>query len=147
MSRCTTSTILVALVLIAPIPTYAANFCIAVSGGFGKGGTSFVAPSFTVPAKNACAAWSGFTKTASTVIGIATGTGCMSSNGKVLQFSIFNTDPPFFGSNTAESDQLVLCPTGTSGCPVSGEDTGYFSGKAAQQTCTSTLLTLPQTHD
>jgi hypothetical protein len=136
-----------ALALIAPIPSQAANFCIAVGGGFGKGGTSFIAPSFTVPAKNACAAWSGFTKTGSTVVGIANGTGCMSSNGKVLQFSIFNTDPSFFGANTAVSDQIVLCPTGTSSCPVTGEDTGYFSGGAAQQTCSTSLLTLPQSHD
>jgi len=71
----------------------------------------------------------------------------MSSNGKVLQFSIFNTDPSFFGANTAVSDQIVLCPTGTSSCPVTGEDTGYFSGGAAQQTCSTSLLTLPQSHD
>jgi hypothetical protein len=147
MNRCKTPTLFVALALLAPIPTYAANFCIAVSGGFGKGGTSFIAPTFTVPAKNLCAAWSGYTKTATTVIGIANGTGCMSSNGKVLQFSIFNTDPSFFGANSAVSDQITLCPTGTSGCPVSGQDVGNFSGSAAQQTCTTSLLTLPQTHD
>jgi hypothetical protein len=46
----------------------AATFCISTAGGFGNGGTTFVAPTFTVPAKNKCAAWSGWTKTASTVI-------------------------------------------------------------------------------
>jgi hypothetical protein len=34
----------------------ASNFCVAVNGGFGSGGTSYVAPAFTLPAKNNCAA-------------------------------------------------------------------------------------------
>src|SRR6478672_11344031 len=32
-------------------------FCIATAGGFGSGGTTFVAPSFTVPAVNKCTTW------------------------------------------------------------------------------------------
>ena len=65
----------------------ASNFCVAVNGGFGSGGTSYIAPAFTLPAKNNCAAWSGFTKTASTVIAISTGTGCLASDGRVLTLS------------------------------------------------------------
>ncbi len=133
--------------LTAPACAYAANFCIAVGGGFGNGGTSFIAPAFKVPAANHCAAWAGFTKTASTVVAFANGTGCLASGGKVLTFSIFNTDPSFFGAGASVSDQIVLCPTGTSDCPVTGQDTGNFSGSAAEQTCTSSLLTLPQSHD
>ena len=119
----------------------------AVNGGFGKGGTSYIAPTFALPAANHCAPWSGFTKTASTVIAISNGTGCLSKSGKVLTLSIFNTDPPFFGAGSAVSDQVQLCPTGITGCPISGQDQGNFGGSAAQQTCTAALLTLPDTHD
>ena len=147
MFRFKTLFLVLALGLIAPICAYAANFCVAVNGGFGKGGTSFVAPAFTLPAKDGCTAWSGFTKTGSTVIAIATGTGCVANEGKVLTLSIFNTDPAFFGAGSAVSDQIVLCPTGVTGCPVSGNDQGNFSGTAAEQTCDFTLLNLPVTHD
>jgi hypothetical protein len=135
------------LALIAPIHAYAANFCVAVSGGFGSGGTSFIAPTFKVPAKNHCAAWSGFTKTATTVIAISNGTGCVASDGKVLTLSIFNTDPSFFGAGASVSDQIQLCATGVTGCPITGQDVGNFGGTAAEQTCTTSLLTLPPTHD
>ena len=141
--------VVLGLGLIAPICAYAANFCVAVNGGFGSvsGGTSYIAPAFTLPAKNNCAVWSGFTKTATTVIAISTGTGCLSSNGKVLTLSIFNTDPEFFGTGKAVSDQIQLCPKGVAGCLITGQDVGFFGGSAVQQTCTPRLLTLPQTHD
>jgi hypothetical protein len=126
----------------------ASNFCVAVNGGFGSGGTSYIAPAFTLPAKNNCAAWSGFTKTASTVIAISTGTGCLASDGRVLTLSIFNTDPEFFGAGKAVADQIQLCPKGVTGCPITGQDVGNFGpGLAVQQTCTASLLTLPPTHD
>jgi hypothetical protein len=141
------SFIVLALGLMAPISAHATNFCVAVNGGFGNGGTSYIAPVFTLPTKNKCVPWSGFTKTAATVIAISTGTGCLSSSGKVLTLSIFNTDPPFFGPGTAVSDQIQLCPTGVTGCPVSGQDFGNFSGSAVEQTCTASLLRLPDTHD
>src|SRR6516162_8175696 len=82
----------------------ASNFCVAVNGGFGSGGTSYIAPAFTLPAKNNCAAWSGFTKTATTVIAISNGTGCLASDGRVLTLSIFNTDPLFIGAGKAVAD-------------------------------------------
>lgn len=69
----------VAFGLIAPDAAKAANFCIAVNGGVGHGGTSYVGPSFALPAAGKCAAWAGFTKTAVTVIAIGSGTGCVSS--------------------------------------------------------------------
>src|SRR5215469_17373590 len=125
----------------------ASNFCVAVNGGFGSGGTSYIAPAFTLPAKNNCSAWSGFTKTASTVIAISNGTGCLASDGRVLTLSIFNTDPEFFGAGRAVSDQIQLCPKGVTGCPITGQDLGNFHGSAVQQICTARLLTLPQTHD
>jgi hypothetical protein len=133
--------------LMAPTGTYAANFCVAVSGGFGNGGTSFVATSFTLPAANTCIPWSGFTKTATTVILISNGTACLSKSGKVITLSIFNTDPEFFGANASVSDQIQLCRNGVADCPISAQDIGYFTGSAAQQTCTANLLKLPDTHD
>jgi hypothetical protein len=147
MYRCTSPGIVLALGLIAPVAGHATNFCVAVGGGFGNGGTSYIAPIFKLPAQNHCAPWSGFTKTASTVIAIANGTGCLAAGGKVLTLSIFNTDPEFFGAGASVSDQIQLCPTAVTGCPISGQDVGNFSGTAAQQTCTSTLLNLPATHD
>ena len=133
--------------LSAPVSASAANLCIAVSGGFGNGGTSFVAPAFKLPAANHCTPWSGFTKTASTVIAVTNGTACLSKTGKVLTLSLFNTDPQFFGPGSSASDQIQLCPSGVTGCPISGQDVGYFSGSAAMQTCTAALLTLPDAHD
>ena len=147
MFRFKTPFMVLALVPIAPICAYAANFCVAVNGGFGSGGTSYIAPAFTLPAKNNCAAWSGFTKTATTVIAISTGTGCLANDGKVFTLSIFNTDPPFFGAGKAASDQIQLCPKGVTGCPITGQDLGNFADPAVQQTCTASLLTLPPTHD
>jgi hypothetical protein len=147
MSRFKTLHLFLALGLIASAPAFAANFCVAVNGGFGSGGTSFVGPGFEAPAANACEPWSGFTKTATTVIGTATGTGCLSSNGKVLTLSIFNTDPPSFGAGVTKSDYIQLCPQGVKGCPISGSDQGYFAGPAAEQTCTAALLKLPAAHD
>ena len=147
MFRFKTPFVLLALGLIAPIYAYAANFCVAVNGGFGNGGTSYIAPAFTMPAKNNCAAWSGFTKTAASVIAISTGTGCLASDGRVLTLSIFNTDLEFFGAGVAVLDQIELCPKGVTGCPITGEDIGNFTGPAVQQTCTASLLTLPPTHN
>ena len=143
-----TSVATVSLGVVLSGPALAQNFCVAVNGGFGSGGTSYIAPAFTLPAKNNCAAWSGFTKTATTVIAISTGTGCLASDGRVLTLSIFNTDPTFFGEGKAVADQIQLCPKGVTGCPITGQDVGNFGpGLAVQQTCTASLLTLPPTHD
>ena len=139
---------LLLLGLIAPICCSAANFCIKVNGGFGNGGTSFVGKGFAVPAAGLCTPWSGITKTASSVIAISSGAGCLSSDGKVLTVSVFSTDPSFFGEGQFGSDQIRLCPAGASGCPIGGGvDSGSFSGPAAKQTCTTKLLTLPAIHD
>ncbi len=133
--------------LIAPDRSDAANFCVAVNGGFGNGGTSFIAPTFSLPTHDLCTPWAGITKTASTVVAFSTGTACVSKDGTVLTLSIFNTDPSFFGANTAASDQIQLCVKGKPGCTISGQDQGYFGGTAAEQTCTATLLNIPVTHD
>jgi hypothetical protein len=143
-----TSQLLVLIGLIAPMYSTAANYCIAVSGGFGNGGTSFVAKGFSVPAAGNCIPWSGFLKTSSNVIATSSGVGCLSSDGKVLQVSVFSSDPSFFGSSTFAADQIRLCPAGTTGCPIGGgQDVGTFMGGAKPQNCTSKLLNLPAIHN
>ncbi len=126
----------------------AANYCIAVSGGFGNGGTSFISKDFALPASGTCRAWHGFTRTASTVIAFSTGTGCLSNNGKVFTLSVLSTNPSWFGAGQTAADQIQYCP-GTGSCPIGGgTDSGSFGpGPAAPQTCTSALLNLPALHD
>jgi hypothetical protein len=121
-------------------------FCIATAGGFGNGGTTFVGPTFTVPAANKCTSWSGFTKTASTVILTTSGAACLSTTGKTLTVSVSSVDPAFFGTNPV-SDYIQLTRASSSGTFTGGTDQGQFGGSADQITCTSGLLSLPDTHD
>ena len=120
-------------------------FCIATSGGFGNGGTTFVEPGFTVPAVNNCTSWSGFTKTASTVILNTSGAACLSSTGKTLTVSVSSADPAFFGNPV--SDYIQLTRTSSTGSFTGGTDQGQFAGSANQVTCTSAVLSLPDSHD
>jgi len=106
--------------------------------------STFIGKGFEVPSEGNCTPWSGFTKTASTVVLTTSGTGCLSSNGKVLTVSVFSNDPSYLSG----SDYITLCPKGVKSCPLSGgEDVGAFSGSAEPETCTSSLLELPATHD
>ena len=123
-----------------------APFCIATAGGFGSGGTTFVAPGFTVPAQNKCTPWSGFTKTASTVILTTSGAACLSTTGKTLTVSVSSADPAFLGTNPA-SDYIQLTRASSTGLFTAGTDQGEFAGSADQVTCTSGLLSLPDIHD
>ena len=121
-------------------------FCIATAGGFGNGGTTFVEPSFTVPPENKCTQWSGFTKTASTVILTTSGAACLSTTGKTLTVSVSSVDPAFFGT-TPVTDYIQLTRASSTGTFTGGTDQGQFSGSADQVTCTSGLLSLPDVHD
>ena len=143
------SHVMLMLGLLAPLCSNAADTCIATNGGFGKGGSSFIGKGFVLPAAGSCLPWSGFMKTASSVIAISTGTGCRSSDGKVLELTISSTDPAFLGSGTIGSDHIKYCPGGASTCPFGGgTGTGTFSnGSAKAQTCTSALLNFPSLHD
>lgn len=130
-----------------PAHSFAADFCIAVSGGFGHGGTTFIGTNFALPTANRCLPWAGYTKTASTVILVGNGTGCLSTDGKVLEVSVMNADPSFLGSGQARADYIRLTRTSTSVGFGTGTDNGYFGGGAKALTCTSTLIHLPDTHD
>lgn len=149
MIRFKPSHLMLTLGLIAPLCSNAADYCIAVNNGFGQGGTSFIGKGFALPKAGLCLPWSGFLKTASTVVAISTGTGCVSTDGKVLELTIASTDPSYLGSGVIGSDHIRFCPAGTSGCPFGGGTAvGTFSnGPAKAQTCTPTLYKLPSTHD
>jgi hypothetical protein len=134
--------------LITPVCA-SAHYCIRVSGGFGNGGTSFIGRGFTVPAAGTCARWTGFLKTATSVVAVSTGTGCTSANGKVLEVTIFSSDPSFFGAGGFSQDHIKLCPAGPTDCPIGGgvNSGNFFSGPAAPQVCTTELLRFPAIHD
>ena len=146
MFRFETPLLFLLLGLIAPVYSYAANYCIAVNGGFGNGGTSFMGINFALPDAGKCKPWSGFTKTASTVILTTTGTGCLSSDGKALTVSVTSQDPWYLGAGTLAADYIQLSrPDGSD--PFTGNDYGYFAGTAEPVSCTSDLLNLPSSHD
>lgn len=149
MIRIKPSHVMFALGLLAPLCSNAADYCIATNGGFGNGGSTFVGKNFVMPTAGLCVPWSGFTKTASSVIAISAGTACKSSDGKALELTISSTDPSFLGSGTIGSDHIKFCPGGTSTCPFGGgTGTGTFSnGPAKSQSCTSALVKLPAIHD
>jgi hypothetical protein len=143
-----------ALLLLALLPTYGfateSHYCIAADGGFGHGGTTYVAPNFSIPAVGTCSSWQGFSKTASTVIVFTHGMGCLSSNGKVLTFGMTSYNPNWIPSNSPGSDYIVLERSEDSGPFTSGSDTGdlvFGISTAKFITCTSTLLELPSSHD
>jgi len=136
------------LLMIAPVSSFAANTCIAVNDGFGNGGTTFVGPSFAQPAKGTCAPWSGFAKTATTVVLFTSGAGCLSTDGKVLTLNLSSANPNWIGVGQFQADYIQLCPGGPNGCPIGGGfDWGNAGGPANLLTCTTSLLQLPSTHD
>jgi hypothetical protein len=141
--------LLLALGLMAPLQSFAASegpYCIAVNEGFGNGGTTFVARNFTLPAASKCSPWTGYTKTASTVILTTGGTACLSSDNKALTVSVTSADPSFVGAGTIVGDYIQMSRSDAME-PFSGYDYGYFAGTAAPVSCTSDLLTLPSAHD
>jgi hypothetical protein len=142
------SSLVVLSVLLAPIHSFAAEapYCIAVNGGFGGGGTTFVARNFTLPTASKCSPWSGYTKTASTVILMTSGTSCLSSDNDALTVSVSSADPSFVGAGSLVGDYIQLTRDSATD-PFSGQDYGYFAGNAEPVSCTSELLTLPSAHD
>jgi hypothetical protein len=149
MFRFKTPHLLLLLGLITPVYSYAASYCIKVNNGFGNGGTSFIAPSFAVPAAGTCVPWSGFTKTEDTVIFFTSGVACTSTNDMILSLSLLSTDPDNIGSNASDADYIQLCAQGFNKCALGSNQAdvgGVDSGPAAQETCTPTLLKLPPAH-
>jgi hypothetical protein len=145
--RFKTSHLLLLLGVVAPLQSFAAEpYCIAVGGGFGNGGTTFVARNFSPPAASKCTPWSGYTKTAVTVILTTTGTACLSSDSTALTVSVSSADPLYLPLNQLTADYIQLTQTSVTE-PFTGQDTGAFAGDATTVTCTSELLTLPSPHD
>jgi hypothetical protein len=142
------SSLVVLSLSLAPVHSFAAEapVCIAVNGGFGHGGTTFVARNFTLPTENKCTPWTGYTKTASTVILTTSGTSCLSSDSKALTVSVSSADPSFLGAGQLAADYIQLS-RGDATEPFTGQDFGYFAGSAEPVSCTSDLLSLPSSHD
>jgi hypothetical protein len=140
--------LVLALGLMSPLSSFASTggYCISVDGGFGGGGTTFVGPSFALPAEGKCSAWAGFTKTADTVILTTSGAGCLSSDGKALTVSVTSADPSFYNIGQLTADYINLS-RGDSSDPFTGTDTGAFAGSAKAVSCTSSLVSLPSVHD
>jgi hypothetical protein len=149
ISRLTVPAILSGL-LITPLYASASSYCIAVNGGFGTGGTTFIGEGFELPSAGKCSPWVGFTKTASTVVLTTSGVGCTTSDGEVLTVSVTSAGP-FFGAGNLYPDFIQVCPKGSSHCPIgSGSDAGdsaLGAGPASIEKCTSELLELPSKHD
>jgi hypothetical protein len=127
----------------APSP---APYCIATNGGFGNGGSTFVARNFSMPEGNKCSPWTGYTKTSATVIFTTSGTACLSGDSTALTVSVSSADPDYLGVGAFAVDYIHMTRTSTTE-PFSGQDAGYLMGTADPVSCTSDLLTLPAYHD
>src|ERR1700729_4018304 len=143
--------LLVLLGLVAPMQSFAAApaqapYCIAVGGGFGNGGSTFVAPNFFLPEGKKRTPWTGYTKTSATVIFTTSGTACLSSDSTALTVSVSSADPDYLGVGTLAADYIRMSRTSATD-PFSGEDQGYLMGAAEPTSCTNDLLTLPAYHD
>ena len=145
------SSIAVLTLMFVPIHTFAATpaeapYCIAVGGGFGNGGSTFVARNFSMPEANKCSPWTGYTKTSATVILTTSGTACLSGDSTALTVSVSSADPDFIGAGKLGVDYIRMTRSSATD-PFSGEDQGYLAGGAESTSCTNDLLTLPATHD
>jgi hypothetical protein len=145
------SSIAVLTLMFVPVPGFAATaaetpYCIATSGGFGNGGSTFVARNFSMPEANKCSPWTGYTKTSATVIFTTSGTACLSGDSKALTVSVSSQDPDYLGAGATAADYIRMTrPNATE--PFGGEDQGAEMGYAEPVKCTAALLTLPSTHD
>jgi hypothetical protein len=137
----------VLLGIAAPLTSSASHYCVATAGGFGHGGSTFVATDFSVPSEGSCNAWNGFTKTSATVIFITTGVGCLSSDGTRMTLSLTSQDPDYLGSERLGIDYIWLGRSSSKGSFTSGESEGYLSGAADVVSCSSSLEKLPAIHD
>jgi hypothetical protein len=149
--RFKTAHLFLLLGLIAPLQSFASSeapYCIAVNGGFGAPafGTTFVARNFSLPAASKCTPWTGYTKTATTVVLTTSGTACLSSDSTALTVSVSSADPSYLPINQLTADYIQLT-RGDSTEPFTGQDTGWFAGSAEPVSCTSDLLNLPSSHD
>jgi hypothetical protein len=134
----------------------AAPFCIAVGGGFGGGGSTFVARQFTLPPENQCTPWAGYTKTSATVVLSTSGSACLSEDGHVLTVGVSSVNPNWTGGAYAP-DYIQICLSGVK-CtsadlsveaqPLAGHgiDLGFSAGSAEEVTCTQSVLILPNSH-
>jgi hypothetical protein len=84
---------------------------------------TFVARNFSLPAASKCTPWSGYTKTASTVILTTSGTSCLSSDSTALTVSVSSADPSYLGAAQLAADYIQLS-RGDKAQPFTGQDFG-----------------------
>ena len=111
--RFKTPSVFLLLGLIAPLQSFASSeapYCIAVNGGFvgPATGTTFVARNYSQPSEGKCTPWTGYTKTADSVILTTSGTSCLSSDSKALTVSVTSADPRVFESGQLTADYIDL---------------------------------------
>jgi len=124
------------------------DFCVAVDGGFGSGGETFVGKEFISPTAGTCKPWAGVVKAGTTVVLTSSGAGCLSDDGVLLTITLQSMNHDFLGPGVSATDQIELCPKGPSGCPVAQADSGsFFTGTAAIVTCSAALSSIPSKHD
>jgi len=146
--------------LIGSVYADPAPFCVAVAGGWGNGGSTFVARQFEVPGPNKCTPWAGYTKTSATVVLTTGGTACVSDDGNVMTVGVSSINPNWIGTADGR-DFIQFCPqwancageVGVENNPLTGGSDIGFSGApifggspAAQVDCTDDLLDLPVNH-
>lgn len=148
MTRFKSPYLVLMLGMTIPVSGFATDYCIKVNGGWGNGGSSFIGKNFTLPGSGVCKPWSGFVKTATSVIAVSVGTACKSTDGKILELSINSTNPSYLGTGVISNDHMKFCPGGTSSCPIGGGfAVGTLSGGSpSPQTCTTNLIKYPYNH-
>jgi hypothetical protein len=125
------------------------DFCVAVGGGFGGGGETFVGKEFITPGAGQCKPWAGIVKAGSTVVLTSTGAACLSDDALLLTLTLHSQDTDFLGPGAESIDLIQLCPKGATGCPVAQQDisSSFFTGTAAIVGCTASLSSIPSSHD
>lgn len=96
-----------AILFVLPPSCFAKDYCMEI------GGSDFVGRGFTIPAKNTCKSWVGFTFE-SEGNSPSSGTGCTSSDGSTFNLTITTSEPENGGHVYIDSITLALpAQTGT----------------------------------
>ena len=121
----------VAVGLIGSVEAGTAPFCIAVGGGFGNGGTTFVARQFQIPVANQCSPWAGYTKTSSTVVLNTSGSACLSDDGHVLTVGVSSVNPNWTGGNMLRITSRFAWKESTARLPTAASKTSRSRATAS----------------
>ena len=96
---------IVAILTLAPGIACARDYCLAVTDSF-----AIVGQRFTIPKKGQCTRWTGFTRLPEDILP-SLGTGCTSSNGLKLSFTIVTVESSALGSITVLDSITLSLPS------------------------------------